>query len=420
MKRRSRPFGTAAASSSPPNNRLTPQIHVSEIVDESVAGIMQRPWRAALTAFGTVLGIGSFVAILGLTTSANSQISNTFNKLSATEVNVKQAAGSDRPEEQTILFPSDSEALVWRIHGVKASGLRIRFKTSAQVSRFGPGDTDVLSRSIQLEGASPGLWSAIGVALSEGRLFDSYLATQRVAVLGADVAKDLGITTVKNQPTIYIDKLPFTLIGLIDRTQSAPGITGSVIVPVDVASRYFGAPDSPPTMVIRTKLGAAPVVAEQVSIALDPVHPERFSAVGPKTPTKLASQVSSSLSSLFFALAAVSLLVGAVGIANTTLVSVLERVPEIGLRRALGAMPRHVGAQFLLESTTLGAFGGLVGTLLGTGVVLLVAAFQNWTAVIEPWTAVFAPMLGALVGLIAGLYPSLRASRVEPIEAFRR
>ena len=127
----------------------------------------------------------------------------------------------------------------------------------------------------------------------------------------------------------------------------------------------------------------------------------------------------SDLNSLFLLLGGVSLLVGAIGIANVTLVSVLERVGEIGLRRSLGAARRHIAGQFLVESTTLGLVGGILGAALGTLVVVGVAASRTWTPVLEGWVPIGAPLLGAVVGLLSGVYPSVRAAALEPVEALR-
>jgi ABC-type antimicrobial peptide transport system permease subunit len=118
-------------------------------------------------------------------------------------------------------------------------------------------------------------------------------------------------------------------------------------------------------------------------------------------------------------LGAVSLIVGAIGIANVTLVAVMERIGEIGLRRALGATRRHIATQFLLESATLGLVSGVLGASLGMLIVVGVAANQTWTPVMDPLVPVLAPLIGCVTGLLAGFYPALRAARLEPVDALR-
>ena len=158
----------------------------------------------------------------------------------------------------------------------------------------------------------------------------------------------------------------------------------------------------------------------QAPIALRPDDPSLLTATAPASPTQLRRSVTTSLNAVFLALAGIALIVGAVGIANTTLVAVLERVGEIGLRRALGARPVHIAAQFLTESTALGLFGGLIGASLGVGAVLAVTVYQHWTALLDPRVVLAAPAAGAVIGLLAGLYPALRAGTIEPADALRR
>jgi putative ABC transport system permease protein len=198
-------------------------------------------------------------------------------------------------------------------------------------------------------------------------------------------------------------------------------VLSSLMIPTTTATRDFGPPrDHGASMLIETRLGAAQVVAAEVALALRPDRPNLFKVTAPPDPSTLRAGVTGDLNSLFLLLAVVSLVIGAVGIANTTLVAVLERTNEIGLRRALGARPRHVAWQFLAESTALGALGGLVGTALGVTVVVGVSVAREWTAILQPWAVLPAPLVGGAVGLLAGLYPAMRAAHIEPLEALRR
>jgi len=139
----------------------------------------------------------------------------------------------------------------------------------------------------------------------------------------------------------------------------------------------------------------------------------------PPEARRTRENVENDVNSLFLVLGLVSLVVGAIGIANVTLVTVLERVGEIGLRRALGARTHHIATQFLVESTTTGVIGGIVGASAGTIIVVAVAVARDWTPVMDMWTALVSPVAGGVIGLLAGVYPAMRAASMEPVEALR-
>jgi ABC-type antimicrobial peptide transport system permease subunit len=172
-------------------------------------------------------------------------------------------------------------------------------------------------------------------------------------------------------------------------------------------------------VVVETRLGATRLIADQAPLALAPGKPEGLKVTFAPEQRSVREAVESDLTLLFLTLGGVSLVVGAIGIANVTLVSVMERTGEIGLRRALGATRRHIALQFLLESTAIGVVGGILGASLGTLLVVGVSAYQSWTPVLDPYVPFVAPLIGGLIGLLAGSYPALRASRMEPVEALR-
>ena len=399
------------------------RLRVRDLSSEALAGLLQRPGRSALTMLGTVLGIGAFVAIVGLSETATGQIGKEFNVLDATQVTVTDTAAY-RTSKPTLDFPPSADALVDRIHGVIAAGFYWTVPMNqASVSALPPanGGTEL---GLPVIAATPGALQASGAKLAAGVLFNEFhqARAQNVAVVSQTAAAQLGISSLQNQPAIFVEGQPFTVIGILASDPRLPAMNLGVIVPESAAIHLWGLPSNgrAAQMLIHTRLGAAQVVAAQAPIALRPDNPKLLAAAAPVSPAQLRRSVTTSLNTVFLALAGIALVVGAIGIANTTLVAVLERAAEIGLRRALGARPRHIGAQFLAESTALGLFGGLIGASLGVLTTLVVTVYHSWTALLDPRVVLAAPFVGGIIGLLAGLYPALRASALEPADVLRR
>jgi len=411
-----------------------PRLAARDAAAEAVAGIVQRPGRSVLTMLGTILGVGAFVAVLGLTATGAGQISRQFTVLEDTTVTVEDngPANNTAPPNTNppIGFPANADAIAGHIHGVTAAGVwwPVSLPQNAEfTASLALGAT--ASQTVNLLAASPGALTAMGLSMAAGSPLTTYENTtrQHVAVIDTTTAATLGISTARlaSHPAVFVDGIAYTIVGIYTSAQRVVTDESAMLIPENTALADYGNPEpgignqDEAQMVIATRIGAAQQVARQIAAAELPTDPARLVVTSPPSPQNLQSQVSADLAGLFLILALISLLIGAVGIANTTLVAVLERTEEIGLRRAVGARPRHIAAQFLAESTTLGTLGGLIGTCTGVAVVITFAATKNWTAILNPAYTLPAPLIGSLVGLLAGAYPALRAAHTSPLAALR-
>ena len=279
------------------------------------------------------------------------------------------------------------------------------------------------ARGLDVYAVSPGALRAAHTPVLAGALFDEFheRRAERVALLGAAAAAQLGISRLDSQPAVFVGNDAYTVIGIVGSPQRLPQAGLGVLIPAATAVARYGvpSPDDPAKMLVETRLGSAQLVAGQLPLALRPDAPRLLEAAAPPDPRTLRDSVTADVDSLFLLLAGLALVIGAVGIANTTLVSVMERAAEIGLRRALGARRRHIALQFVAESGVLGLLGGLAGASIGVLTVVFVALARGWTAVLDPVAVFPAPLVGAVVGLLAGAYPAMRAASIEPVEALR-
>ncbi len=395
-------------------------ITLRDLFNEIIAGMFARPGRMMLTILGIVIGLTALVATVGLSRTANNRIISQFDELVATEITVTARPSTGGVDPATI--PWDAPERLMRLNGVVAAGT---------VSDVNVGDLLVSSSPIRdpqgqtafnlaVKAASPGLFRAIRAELASGRFPDGGHSTraERVAVLGPTAAERLGIADLAHLPAIAIGDHLYLVIGILNSVGRQPDLLGSVIIPEGTARRDFGLV-GPDTVVVETQLGAATLIAQQTPLALRPDKPTILRIELPPEPRRVRDAVQSDLNVMFLLLGGLSLIVGAIGIGNITLVSVMERTGEIGLRRAIGANRGHIAAQFLLESASMGVIGGVLGASLGLMIVVAVSAYQVWTPVLDPAAPFLAPVVGGTIGLLSGAYPAIRAARLEPVEAFR-
>jgi macrolide transport system ATP-binding/permease protein len=397
-------------------------ISVRDLFGEALAGMFARPTRMLLTILGVVIGLAALVATIGLTRTASNRIISQFDALAATELFIGARPGRTTGVVDPRALPWDAAERLHRLNGVAAAGTLSAVDVGASLISASP-IKDPLSQTafrLSVYAASPELFRAVRAALKTGRLPDAGHSRRadRVAVLGPDAAARLGITGLNQLPAISIGDQLFLVMGILQDVARKPELLGAVIIPEGSARTHFGLL-GPGTVVVETEIGAAYLIAGQAPLALRPDDPRILKVDVPQEPKRVKDEVQSDLNVMFLLLGGLSLVVGAIGIANITLVGVMERTAEIGLRRAIGATRGHIAAQFLLESASMGAVGGIVGASLGVLVVIAVAAYQVWTPVLDPIVPVLAPAIGSTIGLLSGSYPALRAAGLEPVEAFR-
>ncbi|WP_329095844.1 ABC transporter permease [Actinomadura citrea] len=301
-----------------------------DLIAEAGAGLSQRPVRSALTMLGTVLGVGAFVAILGLTATASGQIDKQFNSLTATTVTVTATNGQAGPDlaadggtdgaAETI--PADSDRRVGRLNGVVTAGTwrQIQFGAAPLISAspvVRQGSEADMGEIVPVFAASAGTLGAAEATVTQGVPFNAFHEgrAEPVAMLGATAAKRLGITRLDAGPAVFINDRAFTVIGIIGDTEQLPELMAGVVVPRQTARRVFGPPpvDGQGQMIIRTRLGAAEVIAGLAPRALRPDRPDLLTAIPPPAPKILRGKVTDELTGLFLLLAAICLVIGAIG-----------------------------------------------------------------------------------------------------------
>lgn len=389
----------------------------SDTISEALSAITQRPVRTLLTALGTILGVGAFVATNGLAETARAQVSSRFDALKATEVRIQDAA-----PDGTNPFPTDVAARLVRLNGINHAGLYFTVPDNGHLQpRTTPTRPTNNSTLVPVIAAQPGALAAALPTMQVGRLYDQFFETNnvRVAVIGRAAATQLGIARIDNQPAVFIRDTAYTVIGIIDDVQRNPDLLLSIIIPVSTATHDFAVAGSTYQVLIDTQPGAANLAGRQAPLALRPDQPNRLQALVPPDPKRLRNQISDDITSLFLALSALALLIGTIAIANATLLNVIERRSEIGLRRALGAKRAHIRRQITVEAALIGAVAGTAGASIGIIGIVITSATRGWTATINPNNILIAPVIGLVTGALAGLIPASRASGTPPAETLR-
>ena len=389
------------------------RLRPADLAGLASVGLRTRKLRAALSALGIAIGVAAIVAVLGLASSSQAGLLAEIAQLGTNLLTVTNGTSlTGQPAE----LPDAAPGMVGQLPGVTA--VQYTGAVGAPVYRsplIPPIDTDGLS----VQAASLGLPAVAGTSVAQGSYLNAATAGEPVAVLGHEAAQLMGIDRIWPGMRIWVGGQWFYLAGILNPAALAPQLDTSVLVGFPAAERYLGFDGHPSELYVRAvnTQAATTRVDNLLAAQANPEYPDQVTVSQPSQALTAQADAAGAFDTLFLGLGAVALLVGAVGVANIMIISVLERRQEIGLRRALGATRGQIRAQFLAEAILLALAGGAAGDIAGAAATVSYAHAKGWAIVIPP--EAWAGGLGAalLIGALAGLLPAIRAARLSPTEA---
>lgn len=395
---------------------MTSRLRIGDLLHVGTVGLRTRRLRAALSSLGVAIGIASIVSVLGIAASSQADLLAQLDQLGTNLLTVAKGSGAGGDE---VPLPTTAAAMIERVAGVQ------HVAPTAELPTVHAYRNDLVpvgrTGSIAVRACTAELVSTLDGNVAYGRFFDQNLDQYPVAVLGSTAAARLGVSLVDATPDrVWLSGHWFSVIGVLAPLPLAPEIDRSVLIGVDVAGALYGYDGRPGRIYVRAATDQVQAVSSALARATNPTRPESATVSRPSDVMAARLAVTRSGTGLFLGLGAVGLLIGAIGIANVMVIGVLERRAEIGLRRAIGAGRRHIAYQFLAESLILSTLGGLSGTVLGVLITTAVAANRGWSIAIPDAVVWGGPAAAAAIGVIAGLYPALRAARLSPTDALRR
>ena len=374
-------------------------------------GVRTRKLRAALSALGVAIGVAAIVAVLGLSSSSQAGLLAEIDRLGTNLLTVTNGQTLfGKPAE----LPTAAPGMIGRIGPVQ----QVQYTGAVDATVFrSPLIPAINTNALSVIAASLGLPGAVGTSLAQGTFLNAATANEPVAILGATAAQRLGIDRVFRGERIVIDHQWFYVAGILSPAVLAPEIDASVLVGFAAAQTFLGFDGHPSTIYVRAHTEQVSAVQSVLAATANPQAPNEVDVSRPSAALVARAKAKGALNDLFLGLGAVALLVGAIGVANIMIISVLERRSEIGLRRALGATKGHIRLQFLSEAVLLTLLGGLVGVGLGALATAIYASTQHWAIVIPTLAWGGGITAAVLIGAVAGLLPALRAARMSPTEA---
>ncbi|KPI05703.1 MacB-like periplasmic core domain containing protein [Actinobacteria bacterium OK074] len=407
LERSARPARPADAAAPPRPARMNP----ADVLRVGGAGLRSRPMRVFLSALGIAIGIAAMVGVVGISTSSTEDLNR---RLAALGTNLLTVTPGTSFTNDPAHLPADSVKMIGNIDNVESVSAIGR--TSAKVYR---SDRIPVQETggLTVGAARTDLPKSVGAEVVDGRWLNAANARYPAVVLGPKAAEQLGVHAAGPDVKVWLGGRWFTVVGLLAPNELVPALDSTALVGWSAARQDLDFDGYPTTIYTRAKESAVDDVQAVLGATANPETPSEVEVSRPSDALAAKEATDDALSGLLLGLGGVALLVGGVGVANTMVISVLERRSEIGLRRSLGATRGQIRTQFLAEALLLSALGGLGGVLLGIAVTGGYASYQGWPSVVPVWA--MAGGIGATlaIGGLAGFYPAVRAARLPPTEA---
>ena len=372
-------------------------------------GLRARPMRAFLSALGIAIGIAAMIAVVGISTSSRAQLTAQLESLGTNMLTVTPGADFSGTN---IKLPTDSVGRIKQIDGIQQASSTSLVKAS--VYRSALSDKQATGGIATLV-AEKGLLDVVAGEVDKGAWLNEATSSYPATVLGATAAQRLGVVEPGTQ--VWLGGTYFTVVGILKPSALAPELDNAALIGESVAKQLFGHENNPTTIYERSEDSAVERVRSLIGPTISPQAPSAVKVSRPSDALAAKNAADQAFTTLLAGVGSIALLVGGIGVANTMIISVLERRREIGLRRALGAMRRHILIQFLAEALLLAGLGGALGCVIGVGVTYGMTAVNGWLFALPMLVVLAGLAVTVVIGAVAGLYPAIRASRTPPTAA---
>jgi putative ABC transport system permease protein len=399
-------------TSAPAQAPVPARLRLGDLAALAAVGLRTRKLRAALSALGIAIGVAAIVAVLGLAASSQAGLLAEIAKLGTNLLTVTNGQNFSGGVAE---LPIAAPGMVGQLPGVTAvqdTG------TVSNVNAYrSPKIPTIHTNALTVAASTLHLPAVVGTSVAQGSYLNAATAREPVAVLGSAAAQRLGIDRIWPGERIWAGGQWFYVVGILNPATLAPEIDPAILVGFPAAEHYLHFDGHPSEIYVRAATSQVRAVDNLLASQANPENPSQVNVSQPSLTLTAQAAAAGAFSTLFLGLGAVALLVGAVGVANIMVISVLERRSEIGLRRALGATRGQIRTQFLSEAILLAGLGGAAGVITGAAATAIYAHTKGWATVIPPeaWAGGLAAAL--LIGALAGLLPAIRAARLSPTQA---